>query len=159
MTAYAFIDAQNLKKAVEKTDFSIDYRLFRTWLSKKFGITRAIMYFGWLPHAQDHYKYLTDSGFELIFRNVEYSSGRIKANVDICLTISALDLIQEYEKAYIITSDGDFYDLTERWKRDHKFGGVISPSAAKRCSKILKQSADGKIAFLPNIMHKFENRE
>ncbi|MCV6825146.1 MULTISPECIES: NYN domain-containing protein [Halocynthiibacter] len=156
MTTYAFIDSQNLKKSVEAIRSDIDYRRFRLWLKNKKGVDRAFMYFGFMRSHQRLYDYLERCGFELVFRDVDFAQGRHKANIDICLTISVLDQIDDFDDAYLITSDGDFFDLTERLKAVDKLGGVISPQSAKRCSRLLKKSCQGKISFIPELIQKFE---
>ncbi|WP_407474779.1 NYN domain-containing protein [Sulfitobacter sp. PM12] len=158
MTIYAYIDSQNLKKSVEEIDKELDYRRFRLWLKNKKNIDRAFMYFGYLRNQQDHYDYLEKCGFELVFRDVDFQHGQRKANVDICLTIGVLDQIDQFNEAFLVTSDGDFYDLTERLKQVGKLGGVISPQSSGSCSRLLKRSCGGKISFIPDNIHKFEMR-
>ncbi|MEO9460277.1 MAG: NYN domain-containing protein [Lentilitoribacter sp.] len=158
MQKYAFIDSQNLKKSVEAIDKKIDYKRFRLWLERKYDISCAIMYFGFMESQQDHYAYLRKCGFDLVFRDVDKRLGKIKSNVDICLTIWVMDHLGEIEKAHLVTSDGDFYDLVERLKQDDKFGGVISPSSTNNCSSLLEKSAKGKIDYIPDLIHKFEDR-
>ncbi len=158
MENYAFIDSQNLKKSVEAIGQKIDYKRFRLWLGRKYNVDHAIMYFGYLESQQDHYKYLKKCGFELKFREVDYRDGKTKANIDIFLTISAMDIMEDIDKAYLVTSDGDFFDLAERFKALGKFGGVISPQNKNHCSRLLKKCCEGRIAFIPDIIHKFEDR-
>lgn len=158
MSIYAFIDSQNLKKSVDAIDRKIDYKRFRLWLNRKYGVEHAIMYFGYLNSQQPLYNYLKKCGFELKFREVDYHLGKAKANVDIFLTISAMDLMDDIDKAYLVTSDGDFFDLAERFKKLNKFGGVISPRKKERCSTLLKKCSAGRITFIPNVIHKFEDR-
>lgn len=158
MTTYAFIDSQNLKKSVEAIGREIDYRRFRQWLERKRGVDRAFMYFGYVRSQQRHYDFLEQCGFELLFRDVDFVDGRTKANVDIFLTISMLDKLDEFDNAYLVSSDGDFFDLTERLKQLGKLGGVISPSGANKCSRLLKRSCVGNIDYIPELIHKFEVR-
>jgi uncharacterized LabA/DUF88 family protein len=158
MTIYAYIDSQNLKKSIEAIGKEMDYRRFRLWLKNKKGVDRAFMYFGYMRNQQAHYDYLERCGFELVFRDVDFQYGRHKANVDICLTIDVLDQINDFKEAYLVTSDGDFYDLTERLKQVGKLGGVVSPQSSSRCSRLLKKSCGGKISFIPDNIHKFEVR-
>lgn len=125
MKNYAFIDSQNLRKSLISLDETMDYRNFRLWLRNKYQMDHALIFFGYVPTNRKLYFYLEQCGFELKFRDVEYNKGRIKGNVDVFLTISALDLISEVNKAYFVTSDGDFYDLAQRFQKLGKFGGII----------------------------------
>lgn len=143
---------------MEAMGCKIDYRRFRLWLKNRHQIERAIMYFGYMENKEGLYGHLRQCGFELVFRDVEYHLGRIKGNVDICLTISVLEMLDDFDKGYLITSDGDFFDLTEKLKREDSFGGVISPQSNKHCSRLLKKSCAGNISFIPDIIHKFDRR-
>ena len=157
MNRIAFIDSQNLNKSVEAIGQKIDYQRFRLWLKNKHGITRAIMFFGYMDKNKGLYTYLRKCGFELVFREVEFHEGRTKGNVDIVLTITAIDMLNagEIDRAFLISSDGDFMELVERFKTLESFGGVISPQSQKRCSGLLKKSAKGKIDFVPDLIGKF----
>lgn len=159
MNTYAFIDSQNLKKSVEAIGKEIDYKRFRLWLENKKGVNRAFMYFGYIGGNRDHYDHLTRCGFEMVFREVEFKDGRTKANVDICLTISMMDKMEEFDSAFLVSSDGDFFDLTERLKQMGKLGGVISPSGQSQCSRLLKKGCVGKVDYIPELIHKFEVRK
>lgn len=158
MQKFALIDSQNLKKSVEAIDKKIDYKRFRLWLERKYDISCAIMFFGFIESQEDHYAYLRKCGFDLVFRDIDNHLGKIKANIDICLTIWVMDNLEKIEKAHLVTSDGDFYDLVERLKQDVKFGGVISPSSTSKCSKLLKKSVGSRITYIPDVIGKFENR-
>lgn len=158
MSIHAYIDSQNLHKSVESLGKEIDYKRFRLWLKNKKGIDRAFMFFGYVGGKRSLYDHLAKCGFELVFRGVEYDEGRRRANIDICLTIAVLDRIEEFEEAFLVTSDGDFFDLVERLKDRQKFGGVISPQCNTRCSKLLRRAASSKIMFIPDLIGKFEKR-
>lgn len=155
MPTYAFIDSQNLYRAVTEIGEKIDYRRFRLWLTNKYKIDRAFMYFGHMEKNQGLYNHLKRCKFELMFRDVEHHEGRVKANVDIFLTIDVLEKLNDFNNAFIVTSDGDFFDLTEKLKREGKFGGVISPAASSHCSSLLKTSCGGRVIYIPDIIHKF----
>ena len=161
MRKFAFIDSQNLYRAVDDQGYRIDYRRLRHYLRTKYGITEAIMYFGYLKGQTRLYDTLKKSGFILKFRAVEERDGRIKGNVDIFLTISVMDMIAEdaFDEALLVTSDGDFYDLTERLKEVGKFGGVLSPSAEDTCSRLIRKSAGAQISFVPDLVHKFATKK
>ena len=158
MTRCAFIDSENLKRAVEAIGKEIDYKRFRLWLTNKLNVDRAIMYFGYIEDGDAHYKFIRKCGFETVFRQVERMHGHRKANIDICLTISVLDQMETFDDAYLISSDGDFFDLTERLQSLGKLAGIISPASPGKCSRLLRSTYSDKIFFIPNVIHKFENR-
>ena len=71
------------------------------------------------------------------------------------MTISILDKIHEYDKAFLVTSDGDFFTLVKRLNDKGKLGGVISPHK-KTCSRLLKKASEGKITYLSEVIDKIK---
>jgi hypothetical protein len=63
-----------------------------------------------------------------------------------------------YEKAVIITSDGDFYSLVRYLYKNDKFAMVLSPYV-KTCSKLLKMEAKEKINYIDNLKRKIGKNE
>ena len=75
--------------------------------------------------------------------------------MDAHLVLQAMKDIDEYEKAVLVTSDGDFAVLVDHLKTIGKFGWVISPGRLG-CSALLKKSAGSKIAFLEDARKKIQ---
>lgn len=61
----------------------------------------------------------------------------------------------KYDKAVVITSDGDFYCLVNYLYDNNKLEIVISPNKRK-CSILLRKSAKEKIDFIDNLKQKLE---
>ena len=61
----------------------------------------------------------------------------------------------EYERAVIVTSDGDFACLVKYLYDQQKLERVLSPNI-KGCSVLLKRAAREKIDFLENARAKLE---
>ena len=61
----------------------------------------------------------------------------------------------KFDKAVIITSDGDFYSLVDYFYSKEKLKVVISPYF-KTCSSLLRNTAKEKIMFLDNLKEKLE---
>ncbi len=64
----------------------------------------------------------------------------------------------KYDKAIIVTSDGDFYSLVKYLYKNNKLERVISPYV-KTCSVLLKKTAKEKIVFMENLRKKLEYKE
>ena len=62
---------------------------------------------------------------------------------------------KEYERAVIVTSDGDFGCLVKYLYDQQKLERVLSPNI-KGCSVLLKRAAREKIDFLENARAKLE---
>ena len=62
---------------------------------------------------------------------------------------------KNYDKAVIVSSDGDFHSLIKYLYDNKKLKAVMSPYV-KTCSVLLKKSAKEKIVFMNNLGNKLE---
>ena len=63
----------------------------------------------------------------------------------------------EYDRAVIVSSDGDFACLVRHLKRNDRLERVISP-ASRTCSALLKKAAGQEIDFLEGLRRKLERK-
>ena len=153
---YAFIDGQNLHLGIQSIGWKLDYKKFRVYLREKYGVGIAYMFMGYLAANQPLYTFLQSVGYILMFKPIMYSKdGDIKGNVDADLVLQVMLDYPSYDKALIITSDGDFYSLVRHLHKEKKLAVVMSPYV-KTCSELLKQSAKEKIVFMDNLRKKLE---
>jgi len=153
---YAFIDSQNLNLGVKSLGWSLDFRKFRKYLSDKYKVASAYMFIGFVSANQPLYSFLQKSGYILVFKpTIPDSDGKIKGNVDADLVLQTMIDYQKYDKAVIVTSDGDFHSLVDYLYKNEKLRVVISPYV-KTCSVLLKKSAREKIIFIDNLKSKLE---
>lgn len=82
-------------------------------------------------------------------------NGKIKGNIDADLVLRAALELADYNKAVIVSSDGDFYSLVQHLYENNKLRVVLSPDK-KHCSNLLKQTAKEKIWFMDNLRDKLE---
>ena len=82
-------------------------------------------------------------------------AGHVKGNVDADLVLQAMIDFPKYDKAIIVTSDGDFYSLVKYLRDQEKLEFVMSPYV-KTCSSLLKKFAKEKIIFMDNLKGKLE---
>lgn len=156
---FAFIDGQNLYLAIRDLNWKIDYRRFRTYLKEKYEVSTAYMFMGFLPSNQELYKFLQTAGFILIFKPILGDKDhKVKGNVDAELVLQAMIDIKEYDKAVIITGDGDFYCLVKHLDLNDKLARVLAPSP-ENCSSLLKKVAGNKIAFVSDLKSKIEYKK
>lgn len=152
----AFIDSQNINLGVQALGWKLDWRRFRVYLEEKYGIGKAYLFIGYIPENQQLYTALQQYGFILVFKPVlQTKSGDAKGNVDADLVLKAMTEYANYERAVIVTSDGDFYSLVEYLYRSGKLETVLSPSSDK-CSALLKKTAKERIHFLDGLRGKLE---
>jgi uncharacterized LabA/DUF88 family protein len=145
---YAFIDSQNLNLGVRSMGWRMDYKKFRLYLKNKYNVTEAYMFIGRVNDNQELYTALQKAGFILIFKpTVRYKENgkeTVKGNVDAELVLHAAAIEREnYDKAIIVSGDGDFHCLIKYLIEQNKLAHVMTPN--KHYSKLLR-------GFVPYIV-------
>ncbi len=153
---FAFIDGQNLNLAIQDSGWKLDFKRFRIYLAEKYQITKAYYFIGFVPGNSDLYSSLQDFGFHLIFKpTFRNKDGKVKGNVDAELVLQAMIEYPNYNKAVIVTGDGDFYCLVKYLKAEGKLHKVLIPNS-KKYSGLLKKSAEKDLAFMNELKNKLE---
>ena len=154
---YAFIDSQNLYKGINGLGWKLDFNKFRIYLNHKYHVKKAFLFIGYLPENTNLYRSLQDYGYTLIFKpTITNSEGKTKGNVDAELVLHSMIELNCYDKAIIVTSDGDFACLAEYLYGKEKLKSVISPHY-KTCSILLKKASKDKINFINDLKHKLSH--
>lgn len=140
---FAFIDGANLHRGVESLGWKLDYKRFRVWLSEKYSVSKAYLFLGLIPKYNDIYTDLQEVGFTLIFKEVVYDGhGQAKGNCDADLVLKTTQEIYEntFDKAIIVSSDGDYAGLVKFLIERGKLGAILSPANIEKCSILLKRT-------------------
>ena len=147
---YAFIDSQNLNLGTSKTIYKnkiviykgwrLDFRKFRRYLSDKFRVKKVFLFIGYIKQNQFLYKRLKSYGYELIYKpTVKDNFGKPKGNIDAELVLHAAAIeYPNYDKAVIVSGDGDFTCLHEYLEKNGKLLRIIIPNS-KSESSLLKR--------------------
>ncbi|MCL2173763.1 NYN domain-containing protein [Candidatus Saccharibacteria bacterium] len=138
---YVFIDGNNLYLGAKSQRINLDYKKLRLYLMNKFNVDKAFLFIGYDPNNTNLYAHLQKIGFILIHKPtvvyVENGKRQMKGNVDAELVLySAAIEYRNYDKAIIITSDGDFACLMRFLISKNKLDKIITPT--KNYSKLLK---------------------
>jgi len=147
---YAFIDSQNLNLGTSKDIFKnkkliykgwkLDFNKFHKYLKNKFKVTKAYLFVGYIKQNQKLYDALKSYGYILIFKpTVMDNHGIAKGNIDaeIVLHSSAIEY-KNYDKAVIVSGDGDFYCLHEFLNKNKKLLSIIIPNEKSESSLLKK---------------------
>lgn len=158
-TNYAFIDGTNLHLTMVNLGWNLDYKRFRVYLSEHYGVAKAYYFIGYVPEYADLYVSLQSAGYVLVHKPVlKLKDGRVKGNVDAELVLQVMIDYGDYDKAILVTGDGDFYCLVHYLRRMGKLERVLAPSRAG-CSHLLKKSAGSQMAFLDDLRGKLEYKK
>lgn len=128
---YAFIDSNNLYLGAKAQNIKLDYRSFRFYLRDKLKVAKAFLFIGYDPQNAELYNSLQLAGFILVFKpTVVYTENghrQMKGNVDAELVLHAAAIeYDNYDKAVVVTSDGDFACLMRYLKANDKLERIIT---------------------------------
>jgi len=154
MNNYAFIDSNNVYLSVKSQGWNIDWKRFRTYLKEHYGVSQAYLFIGYIEGNNEVYIKLQKAGFICIWKPIlTYKDGTIKGNVDAELVLHTMIQLSNFDKAVIVTGDGDFYCLVKHLLEQNKLLTVLVPNCYKY-SALLKKFAKKNIAFMNDLKYK-----
>src|SRR5690554_1673566 len=136
-----FIDGANLYAASRTLGFDIDYRKLLAAFQKKGYLLRAYYYTA-LIEDQEYSSirplidWLDYNGFKVVTKPAKEftdAAGRrkIKGNMDIELTVDALELVPQVDHYVIFSGDGDFRTLVDALQRKGRKVSIVSTMASQ----------------------------
>ena len=138
---YAFIDSQNLNLGVRSQRWTLDFARFRVYLKDKYKVNKAFLFIGFIPKYKKLYSFLEKSGYTLVYKPIVESNKNsipVKGNVDAELVLHTMIEFSHYDRAIIITGDGDFHCLIEYLLKKKKLARLIIPNQKKYSKLFLK---------------------
>lgn len=169
-TVYAFIDSQNLNLGVgnsliqgkkKYTGWKLDYRKFRLYLKNKYGVEKAYLFIGNKPGNENLYNTLRLQGYDVVLKPTlpykENGKMNTKGNVDAELVLYASAIVYgDYDKAIVISGDGDFLCLVEYLEDNNKLAKILTPNF--KYSSLLNKFAN-KIQIVGDLQNKLEYKK
>ena len=129
---YAFIDSQNVNLSIQELGWKLDFARFRKYLKDKYSVTKAFLFIGYVDGNNDLYKALQIAGFICIFKpTLKYKDGSTKGNCDAELVLYSMIEYPNYDRAVVVTGDGDFYCLVNYLIEQKKLETVLIPNKFK----------------------------
>ncbi len=129
---FAFIDSQNLNLSIRSLGWYLDFKKFRIFLKDKYSVTKAYLFIGYIEGNSDLYRMLQEAGFICVFKpTLVYKDGKTKGNCDAELVLQAMIDFDNYDKAVIVTGDGDFYCLAKHLINKNKLEILLIPNQFK----------------------------
>ena len=175
---YAFIDSQNLNLGTQRMGWKLDWRKFRKFLETEYNVTNAFMFIGYMAENEQLYEYMHELGFLIVLKPTldittihpeeqtpaeiaaqtpeekakreadERDKPAVKGNIDADLVLYAMKEFPNYDKAIIVSGDGDFFGLAEYLDQQGKLANILTPSW--QYSSLLK-SFESKIVRLDQL--------
>lgn len=151
---YAFIDGQNLNLSIKALGWKLDYRKFRAYLKEEYQISRAFLFIGFIQENAELYKNLTNAGFTCIYKpTVVHKNGVTKGNCDAELVLQAMVESKNYDRAIIVSGDGDFHCLAQYLIQEKKLRKLLIPDQ-RAYSALLKRFPSETRAFISDLQKK-----
>jgi len=152
---FAFVDSQNLNLSIRELGWRLDFRRFRKYLADKYGVEKAFLFIGFVEGNNDLYVNLQEAGFICIFKpTLKYRDGSTKGNCDAELVLQAMIEYGNYEKAVIVTGDGDFYCLVKYFIEKKKLEAIIIPNKLKFSALLKFKICRPFLRFMNNLQDK-----
>jgi uncharacterized LabA/DUF88 family protein len=138
---YAFIDSQNLNLGIRSCGWVLDFKKFRLYLKNKYNVSKAFLFIGYISGNESLYANLQRYGYILIFKpTLEIKNGKkvkVKGNVDAELVLHAVVEKDNYDRAVIVSGDGDFFCLIEYLEKIEKLEALLVPN--RKYSTLLRR--------------------
>lgn len=149
---YAFIDSQNLNLSIRSLGWKLDFARFRVYLKEKYGVTKAFLFIGYVEGNNQLYISLQSAGFLCIFKpTLIYKDGSTKGNCDAELVLNAMIEYPNYDKAIIVTGDGDFYCLVQYLLEKDKLSAILVPNRLKFSALLKFKIFRGYLRFMNDL--------
>jgi uncharacterized LabA/DUF88 family protein len=124
-------------------------------------VDQAFLFIGRVTGNETLYKFLQDTGYNLIFKpTLGYTKGKekvVKGNVDAELVLHAMIEFPNYNKAIIVAGDGDYYCLIEYLEMQHKLFHILVPNKYSYSSLLRKYRK--YFVYITDLRVKLENRK
>jgi len=133
MKIYVFIDAQNLHLNIKHQGWNLDYKKFFQYLTDKYRVTKVILFIGWIKEQKRLYEKLRSIGYSIVFKETTryIQDGKVcyKGNVDAELVLYCAKVeFYNYNKAIIVSGDGDFKCLVRYLDENKKLQRILIPN-------------------------------
>lgn len=124
LTTYAFIDASNIIYGSSRYGWKMDFKKLIRYLITRYQVQKMFYYAG-IDHKNEKqlnfYKKIKEFGYILCLVPVKtFSDGSRKGDVDSKMTFELMKYQNQYDKAIIMTGDGDYFWVLEYLLKEDK---------------------------------------
>ncbi len=139
---YAFIDSQNLNLGIQGCGWQLDFARFYIYLKDKYKVKKTFLFIGYRAGNESLYTFLQQAGYIVVFKpTLEFKKDDLihtKGNVDAELVLHAMIQCPNYDKAIIVSGDGDFHCLIEYLVEENKLLHILIPNPRKYSALLRK---------------------
>jgi len=154
---YAFIDSQNLNLSILSLGWKLDFQRFRVYLRDKYHVQNAYLFIGYMAENANLYKRLQEMDYICVFRpTLIGADGKTKGNVDAELVLHAMIEFPNYDKAILVSGDGDFQCLAKYLLEQGKLAALLVPNQAKYSALLRFKIFRPYLRFVSDLRTKLE---
>lgn len=147
---FAFIDSQNVNLGVRAQGWELDFGRFRQYLADTYAVTQAYLFIGYMPTNQNLYQHLEQAGFTVIYKPaLQMADNTVKGNVDAELVLYAVSQMPNYDRAVLVSGDGDFYSLADYLLQHNKLEVILVPNQ-RRYSQLYNNFIN-RVDYMSNL--------
>ena len=125
----------------------MDWKKFREFLRDKYNVEKAFMFIGYMPDYEKLYDQLHSQGYLVVLKptlemfnepkneneqpkpdDKHEEKKTVKGNIDADLVLHVMKEIRNYDKAILVSGDGDFYSLIEFLDQQGKLLHLLTPN-------------------------------
>ncbi|MBU0458277.1 NYN domain-containing protein [Patescibacteria group bacterium] len=160
---YAFVDSANIVyRNSDKSPWKIDLKKLIKYLSERFGASHVFFYGGLDKNNAVQvrlYNKMMTWGYIMRLNPVKHfvderGERYTKADVDSRMTFEMMKLLTEYDRAVVMTGDGDFYWVLEHLMQCKKHVWLLA--SPNKTAKELKRLVGGDFSNLDNLRTQLE---
>lgn len=121
----------------------MDWKKFRQFLTDTYGVVSAYMFIGYVPEYENLYEQMHNAGYMVVLKptfdmtkprpetdpKTDQEEKHVKGNIDADLVLWAMKEMKNYDKAIIVSGDGDFYSLVEYLEQEKKLLKILTPGS------------------------------
>ncbi len=157
---YAFIDSQNVNLAIQSLGWRLDFYRFRQYLRDKYQVQKAFLFIGYIEGNSDLYVRLQEAGFLCIFKpTLTYKNGKTKGNCDAELVLHTMIERENFDKAVIVSGDGDFHCLINYLIEQEKLEAVFIPNRYKYSALLKMKHIRPFLRFMNDLESKLSQKK
>ncbi len=135
---YAFIDSQNLNLGTQKVGWKMNWKKFREFLQERYNVEKAFMFIGYVPENESLYHQMQEAGYTVVLKptvdmymteeELADENHVTKGNADAELVLHAMKELSNYNRAVVVSGDGDFFCLVEYLQQQKKLLHLLAPN-------------------------------
>lgn len=118
--------------SIKNLGWKLDFYKLHKYLQQYYKVSKAFIFIGRMLGQEELYEHLEKIGYTLVFKpTVSYNLGseeKTKGNVDVELVLRCMIEYANFDKAIVISGDGDFYSLAQYLKKKNKLLKIGIPN-------------------------------